>query len=67
MLGPLSPEACRLDCAPKQCSLTSRERVPGQVFRPLSLTRIGFSRHDTDPGAFFPLPPGEGQGEGSHG
>ena len=28
------------------------------------LTRVGFFRHDTDPGAFLPLPPGEGGGEG---
>ena len=29
------------------------------------LTRVGFFRHDTDPGSFLPLPPGEGGGEGS--
>jgi predicted ATPase/class 3 adenylate cyclase/DNA-binding winged helix-turn-helix (wHTH) protein len=28
-------------------------------------TRGGFFRHDPDPGAFLPLPPGEGGGEGS--
>ncbi len=55
----------RLDTMrPRPGTLMSLSMMPSCFSPSLWLIRVGFFGHDTDPGTFFPLPPGEGGGEG---